>query len=303
MISILLSTYHGAPWLPTLLDSLIGQDLDECRIIIRDDGSTDSTGEIIRAAAEEYDHIEAHFGPNLGVNRSFFTLLHLAAGRTGYAAFCDQDDRWEIDKLSRAIALLEEQSGGGPAMYCSRLTLAAEDLTAISLSRPCPRGPSFANALVENIATGATMVLNREAIELLDAHEPDFDRVVMYDWWIYQTIAAFGTVVFDPESRIVSRQHRGNVVGLPFGRRYWRAKAGFLASGDRHLITTQAEEFARVFADRLGPDERGRLEEFLASTRDGNLRGRWRYARSGRVFRQRPLDDLFLRIRIATGAV
>jgi len=303
MISILLSTYNGRSWLPTLLESLIAQDRDDISIVIRDDGSTDDTAGIIGAFSEEHDSVEVRIGQNIGASRSFFTLLGSLPGGTEYTAFCDQDDLWHADKISRAVSLLDEHRGAGPAMYCSRLTIADETLNEISTTRPPRREPSLANALVENIATGATMVINREAADLLIANETDLDRVVMYDWWIYLAISALGRVIFDETPHIVSRQHRGNVVGLPFGRRYWRSKARFLGRGDRHPITRQADEFDRVFGEQLSAADRQRLEEFLDISGSRNPLRRSSYALSGNVFRQRPLDDLFLKIRIMLGQV
>lgn len=303
MICILLSTYNGGAYLPALLDSLVIQDRDDITIVIRDDGSTDDTVEIIHSYAEKYDHIKAQFGQNMGVNRSFFFLLDSITEETEFVAFCDQDDHWEADKISRAVDLLKERCHEGPAMYCSRLTISDEELHEISSTRLPPRGPSFGNALVENIATGATMVINREAVDLLTAHEPDLDQVVLYDWWIYQVISALGVVVFDDRSCILSRQHAGNVVGLPFGRRYWRSKARFIRNGERYLISTQVREFSRIFRDQLAGEDRQRLDGFLANVSAPDFISRWRYALSGNVFRQRHADDLFLRVRIMLGRI
>jgi glycosyltransferase involved in cell wall biosynthesis len=303
MISILLSTYNGSAWLPSLLESLRAQDREDIAIVIRDDGSTDDTAAVIDSCLGEDDRIEARFGPNLGASRSFFELLRSLPAGTEYAAFCDQDDVWHADKISRAVSLMESQHGEGPAMYCSRLIIADGELNEITTTRVPRRGPSFANALVENIATGATMVINREAADLIIAGEPDPDRVVMYDWWIYLVISALGRVIFDDTPRIVSRQHGGNVVGLPFGRRYWRSKARFLGPGDRRRISAQAAEFARIFADRLTNGDRRLLDDFVTISRSGNLFRRARYALSGSVYRQRLLDDLFLRFRIKLGRI
>ncbi len=303
MISIILSTYNGGAYLPALLESLSAQDRSDIMIAIRDDGSSDDTAAIIGSWSEENEQVDVQFGPNLGVNHSFFSLLDSVPAETEYVAFCDQDDHWETDKISRAVDLLEERCHGGPAMYCSRLSISDEDLNQISTTRLPRQGPSFRNALVENIATGATMVINREAVDLLTSNEPDLDQVVLYDWWIYQVMSAFGTVVFDDQSHILSRQHADNVVGLPFGRRYWRSKARFISDSDRYLISTQARELSRVFRDQMTGEDRERLDDFLANVRAPDFISRLRYALSGSVFRQRPADDLFLRVRIMLGRI
>ena len=303
MICVLLSTYNGEDYLTTLLDSLLAQDYPDIKILIRDDGSTDRTRKILSDYAAEHGHIETIQGSNVGANRSFFELLASVPEGADYAAFCDQDDYWESDKLSRALGLLAEHRTDGPAMYFSRLTIADGDLNTLSLTAPPPRGPSFENALVENIATGATIVLNRAAVDLVAGHTPDIDKVEMYDWWIYQTVSALGTVLFDDQSRIKSRQHSRNVVGLPFGTRRWRSKYRFIGSRDKRKISTQAGEFSRIFQDRVSEEHRCLLDEFLAGVGESNILGRTRYAIRGRVHRQKTTDDLLLKLRIVLGLV
>jgi glycosyltransferase involved in cell wall biosynthesis len=303
VICILLSTFNGAEYLPTLLDSLLAQDALDLRIAVRDDGSTDATVEVVLSWADRHAEVDLTTGPNLGASRSFFELLTSVPDDCRYVAFCDQDDRWEPDKVSRAAEMLSARPPDRPAMYCSRLTIGDRNLTPLSLTPMPDRGPSFANALVENIATGATIMLNRPAVDLVTGHLPDIDALEMYDWWIYLTLSALGEVVFDGESRIVSRQHRRNVVGLPFGVRRLRSKARFITGGDRSSLSAQAGEFHRVFASSLSEEDRRTLETFLEHARRAGPWRRLRYARRGEVYRQRFSDDLLLRIRIALGRV
>lgn len=303
MICILLSTYNGSDYLPILLNSLVAQDYPNIRIVIRDDGSTDETCDILSTYAEKYDHIEALYGPNVGANKSFYMLLDSIPREARYAAFCDQDDYWESDKVSRALKVISEQQEAEPALYCSRLTIADCDLKVILLSSPPTHGPSFENALVENIATGSTIVINREAVDLLAGHIPDMNQLEMYDWWIYQTISAFGTVMYDDQSRILSRQHSRNVVGLPFGIRRWRSKYNFIRSRNKSKISTQAREFSRIYHDDLSDSNRHLLDEFLTHVQDSKLPRRMKYALQGRVFRQRMTDNLLLKLRIILGKV
>src|SRR5207248_4010921 len=121
------------------------------QLLIRDDGSTDETVSIIERYRTR-SNIRAFYETNVGVVTSFFRLLQSSTSDAGYIAFCDQDDVWEKDKLSRAIKMLEEVVGTGPKMYCGRARVVTEDLIPIGLTSLPGRGPSFRNALVQNIA-------------------------------------------------------------------------------------------------------------------------------------------------------
>ena len=53
-IDILLSTYNGADYLNEQLASIAAQDIDEWRLMIRDDGSTDNSVAIIKKFALDH---------------------------------------------------------------------------------------------------------------------------------------------------------------------------------------------------------------------------------------------------------
>lgn len=155
-------------------------------------------------------------GAYLGAAQSFMSLLRGMSPEASYAAFCDQDDVWLPDKLEVAVSGIEHFEG--PAMYCSAVTLVTEDLAEVKVHRRCVRGPSFDNVLVENIATGYTIVLNRPGIDPLASRNPT--KVVMHDAWCHLVIAGCGEVVYDCRPYVLYRLHRGNAVGV--GRTLWQ---------------------------------------------------------------------------------
>jgi hypothetical protein len=179
-------------------------------------------------------------------------------------------------------------------MYCSRLLLVDDALRPIGRSPLPRRGPAFENALVENIATGCTIVLNAAARQLLLRSLPA-DGVRMHDWWAYLTLSAFGRVVYDPEPRILYRQHGGNVVGAATGWRRWSQRIERFRSGAHRARTAaQAAAFAALCGASLPPARRRVLDRFVAHTRAPATR-RVRYALTSDVWRQRPVDSLIFR--------
>ena len=93
-----------------------------------------------------------------------------------WIAFADQDDQWLAGKLSRAIAALAAKDPEVPALYCSRTWITDENLRGRRLSPSRPKPPGFANALVQNIAGGNTIVLNGAASKLIAAAAGDPDH-------------------------------------------------------------------------------------------------------------------------------
>src|SRR6266568_4048026 len=162
-VVVVMSTYQGERFVTEQVRSILDQLPADGRLLVRDDGSTDSTADLIEAIGDQ--RVSLTRGTNVGFARSFFTLLESVPEEATLVMLSDQDDVWLPCRIDRAAQLLGQCEG--PALYCSRLQLVDEAMRPIGLSSPWPRGPSFANALAENIVTGCTVALNRAALALV----------------------------------------------------------------------------------------------------------------------------------------
>jgi rhamnosyltransferase len=209
-VQILLSTYNGEKYLKEQLDSLIEQIGVNISILVRDDGSTDSTKEILEHYQKK-GFLIWYSGENLQPAYSFFDLMKKAS-LTKYYAFCDQDDVWDNNKLIVAVEELKKFDPEIPSMYFSKAKLVDENLNEICNGR-YPIGKfTFGTALIRNNVTGCTLVLNRKLLEQANHYTPQY--VLMHDHWVYLVCLALnGNVVYDPVSHIKYRQHVGNVCG------------------------------------------------------------------------------------------
>lgn len=300
-VCILLSTYNGQKYIREQLDSIRAQTYLNWQLLIRDDGSSDSTLEILREYALEDQRIQVSAGVNCGVVASFLSLLEGADENCGFFAFCDQDDVWLPDKLERALNCISNRGYGSPCLYCSRLTYVDSTLQAIGES-PMPSRIGIENALVENIATGCTVVINAELRQMIVGRNPM--NVIMHDWLCYQVAACFGVVVVDQESRILYRQHEGNVVGgtssyIKQIRR--RIVSHFTRSRKQLTMLDQACGFLECYKREIPIPVRTEIERFV-SIREGVV-NRLVYALTTKLRRNRPLDTFLLRLLIAAGRV
>ena len=238
-VDILLATYNGQAYLPELLKSLEDQSIKNWRLLVSDDGSNDDTIALIREFARHHA-VEIFEGPGLGPGPNFISLAQRADGSANYYAFCDQDDIWLPDKLQRAVENLEASETQTAALYCSRQKLIDEAGHDCGMSRSYSRPPSFRNALVENIATGCTVVMNQKLKDLLAELDPP--TVKHHDWMAYLlATGTAGTVIYDPEPSILYRQHPGNTIS---------ANTGLRASLDRAFRIFKGE-FGRRFEENL----------------------------------------------------
>lgn len=297
-VQILLSSYNGEKYIEEQLDSLLGQDYGNFSILIRDDGSSDSTREIIKRYAATQKQISYYTGENIGVINSFFDLVLHADPQADYYAFSDQDDVWLKDKVSQAVSMLENMDSNKPLLYCGRTTAVKEDLTDIRSSiKPYRVRPDFSNALVENICTGCTSLFNQQLLDLVQNNIPRF--TVMHDWWLYLIASVYGEVCYDEKSYILYRQHGENEIGTKttYYDEFIKRCKNFRKN--RGNISRQAEEFKRLFD--LG-QEKSRLLHYVINARK-DIRSRLKIIFSNQVYRQRKIDNFIFKILFLLGRV
>jgi glycosyltransferase involved in cell wall biosynthesis len=299
-VNILMSTYNGEKYLSEQLDSIMTQTYRTFRLTIRDDGSKDGTPAILSRYAALDDRVKLSLEDNLGVVGSFYRLLKNADQNSHFFAFADQDDVWQSNKLERGVSVLSRFDAAIPLLYCSRLEYVSADLTHRGFSPKIVKTHGIGNALVQNLATGCTIVINRAALELLLKHNWP-PRVIMYDWWFYIVISAFGKVVHDDFVSMKYRQHGRNLIGgtvsimSDFNKRITnfigREKRGFFG------CYVQACGFWMSYQEELTDDIRVIVRQFIESRQ--SLLHRIRYlTRRNRVYRMTLIDDILLLLLI-----
>jgi glycosyltransferase involved in cell wall biosynthesis len=299
-VSVLLSSYNGARYIEDQVNSILSQRDVGITLYIRDDGSSDATVAIVSRLASLNSNIIFDVGDNIGFISSFFNLLARSDDDAHYYAFADQDDFWLPEKLITGVMRLEARGGGAPAMYCSRTEYVNESLEHLSYSTEYEQEDiGFGNSLVQNIATGCTIVINANAKKLVLTELPLI--CVVHDWWIYLVVSAFGVVVYDPVSHIKYRQHAGNVIGASssFVKNTIKRTRRFFSSAHQNRTSLQIAEFKRIFHARLTPSQFRDVSHMLAADR-----GIWnRFSLVCRRFywRQNIVDSILLRIMILMG--
>lgn len=231
-------------------------------------------------------------GPGQGFAENFRFLMTRAEIDADYYAFCDQDDRWDEAKLATAIEWLS-QRGDRPALWCSRTRLISADGADLGHSILFARPPSFRNALVQSIAGGNTMVMNRKARDLL-LEASRRTSFVSHDWWSYQIVTgAGGDFHYSAKAWTAYRQHPGNLVG---GNNAWQARLARVRQLFRGRFNRWNEcnlAGLQQCEDLLTPDAVSAMRQF-ARARSAPLPARLLSLRRSGVYRQSALDQISL---------
>lgn len=299
-VAILLATYEGQAYLAEQLDSFIAQDHPSWRVWASDDGSTDETISILQAyQQQDSERFRVLQGPQKGMTANFLSLACNEEITADYYAFSDQDDIWLPDKLSRALAWLELQPADQPALYCSRTQLVDKNNHEKGLSPLFSRQPAFANALVQNIGGGNTMVFNHTARKLLQGAGTGVTAAA-HDWWLYLMVSGCnGKVYYDHQSTLRYRQHGKNLIGSNSG---WAARmirirklfqGTFKNWNDGNITALHAVK------EQLSPTSRLILERF-SEARQKRLPSRLLSLYRCGIYRQTTLGNLGLLVAAIT---
>ena len=270
-VQILMSTYNGEAYLREQMDSILaqktilGKEKIAISLLIRDDGSKDNTIKILEEYKKRFSQISYIKGENIGACKSFFKLMQKVEKEMDYIAFSDQDDVWKENKIKRAISGLKKYDTI-PAMYASDLEIVNYNLELIKVSNNTSKHfyPSFGNALIENICTGCTIVINKKLYDMVVKTVPRY--AYMHDWWLYMTASCFGKVLYDKKAWIKYRQHKENTVGSAV--KYWKLMEKRIRNFHllQKYVPLQIKEFIEIF--ELPEDKRKLAEQMIISDKD-----------------------------------
>ncbi|WP_173025676.1 glycosyltransferase family 2 protein [Acidovorax sp. SRB_14] len=298
IVTVVLATYNGEFFLPEQLESLAAQSRRPDRLVLRDDGSTDRSVELVQAWADRNGvALQQVRGPRLGPARSFMKALQMAEPADIFL-FCDQDDVWQPYKIERALNLVPWGDDVAPTLCATRLEIVDEQLNPLRLSF-LPTDLSFSSAACESLLTGCTMAFNAAFRELLVHALPE--HAPMHDWWCYllATSANGAALHFDPTPTVLYRQHGGNALGAgPVGWSALRARGLRFFGRNSTMRSRQLQEFAKLHGSALTPEAAAILCQLLAAKR--GLMPRLRAAFTTPIRRQTFLATLTTRLALLT---
>lgn len=258
-ISVLMSTYNGGRYLRQQIDSILQQEGVEVHLLVRDDGSTDNTLDILKSYAQK-GQLKLYQGENLKSARSFLRLLK-DSEKCDYYAFADQDDYWEVEKLRVAVERLQDYKEDTYALYLAQPQAADPNLNPLPTTQFKPLN-TFGESLVYRFAMGCTMVLNNKLREVIISYEQQYP--CMHDVWIYTIAHAIGSkVIWDNQPHTLNRQHGNNVVGLGEGIcKKWSARLKRLCNKEEERYH-QNSEIREAFRHLMPLENKDTIDTFV----------------------------------------
>lgn len=256
-VDIVMAVYNGEKFVKEQIDSILAQDYQNFRLLVRDDHSQDGTLEIIKNYVKAYPN-KIFLLPSsgkLGVKGNFSALLEYA--KAPYIMLSDQDDIWLKDKVSKSLKKMKELEAS-KGLDCPLLIHADLKVVDAHLNLIDPSFWKFAHLkpaqshqlnklLTQNVVTGCTILINRPLLKLA---LPIPSETPMHDWWLALVASAFGYIESISEPLILYRQHGKNTLGAKkYGSLKWYKEGIIKLLGNRLEIFPNQEQ-AKILYER-----------------------------------------------------
>jgi len=182
-VSVVVTTYNYAKYLPFALESILEQTLQDLEIVLVNDGSTDNTNEVV----QKYAHLQnlCYISQNnAGQAVAKNTGIHAARG--AFIAFLDADDIWIRDKLEKQLPLFDDPQVGvvyGRTTYIDELNrpMAFE----VRNPRLQPRKGWVVDHLVmDNFVPFSAAVVRRSCFDSVGVMNTTYQMGIDWDLWL-----------------------------------------------------------------------------------------------------------------------
>lgn len=294
-IAVLLSTYNGEQYIEKQIESILYQEgIESLTIIVRNDGSKDSTLSVLRKLQKDHNNIEILDGQNIGLVASFLELLQYAYEKNyDYYSFSDQDDYWLPEKMNIAITALEGHDE--PCMYASCSTIVDDHLKQSgSITQIKIREITFFNSAIQNFCPGHNQVLNRAMAERVVSKTKYTPAIYSQDMWITKVASITGTIIFDNTPHTLYRQHANNQLSFGKSKIEWvKNHIKRLKKNEGQKIAIQLRYFCECYQEFLTDEQKTETKKFFDCQK--SFIKRVSYIAHTKMYRQRSFETLLFK--------
>jgi glycosyltransferase involved in cell wall biosynthesis len=242
-VSVCICTFNGAEYVGEQLDSIFRQTVLPDELIWADDGSTDSTAEIVRGVVDSFRQagravqvvvLEPQASP-LGFVLNFERAL--LAASNDYVVLADQDDVWEPRRIEVGLTVFAESPGTqivacdvalidevgrskGQSLFDS-MAISASELRALNSQ------DALGAAIKRSVLPGMALMARSSFL----ATTLPVGEGWPHDYWLVVNAAARGGLRVIPDRLVSYRQHQNNVMGVG-SRRLVTRLMRLLATGE-----------------------------------------------------------------------
>ena len=208
LVSIVMAAYNAEKTIAETVTSLLDQTYTPKEIIITNDGSTDTTPQILNNIAKEHPDIvtiihQENKGQSIARNAS------ISAAKGDFIAFMDADDIWAPHKIERQVQYFAEHENIAMT-YTEGMTVdeVGNKLDPFNCSKEFT-GACFETLFLRNNIIGSSVMVRKSVLDKVGAFTPYLRACE--NWELWTRISREHQIDFIDEELAYYRQHDNNM--------------------------------------------------------------------------------------------
>ncbi|MDZ8262017.1 glycosyltransferase [Nostoc sp. ChiQUE01b] len=178
--SVIIPAYNSENTIHHTIQSVLNQTLNDLELIVINDGSEDSTLDVVTQIKDPRIKIFSY--TNAGGNVSRNRGLQLAVGE--FVSFLDADDLWTPDKLQSQLKALQENATATVA-YSWTDYIDENSEIVLSGTHVIANGDVYEKLLLTNfLENGSNPLIRREALLKLGGFDESLSAAQDWDMWL-----------------------------------------------------------------------------------------------------------------------
>ncbi|MEP6754170.1 MAG: glycosyltransferase [Chthonomonadales bacterium] len=219
LINIIVPVYNGERYLSQTVESVLKQSRSDWRLLLVDDGSTDTTPQLAKEFAESDPRISVIIQENRGLSAARNTGIKTLTADCEYVAFLDADDLWKPEFLQTLIIALERDPAA-VGIHCVPSYIDADGNPTIDsildervLTQLHPKSlrhrshmsrTTFFDLVIENCMVVGSQILRRSVVDEVGLFDEAANTHEDWDYWV--RAARRGNFLRRPEKLMVYRR-------------------------------------------------------------------------------------------------
>lgn len=214
LVDVVIPAYNAAHYIEETLLSVAMQGQALAKVIVVNDGSSDSTLEIVSRFAASHPTIAIQIINQENAGLSAARNAGIKAATAPYIAFLDADDLWLQEKLNMQLAVFNQSKDEKLGLvYCAYgvISETSARLPTVVLIRPKLRGNVARKLLLGNFisGSGSAVVIKKSVFTLVGLFDEKLRAGEDWDMWL--RISKHFHVDYCPEELVLIRLHDANM--------------------------------------------------------------------------------------------
>jgi len=182
LVTVILPTWNRVKWLSRSVESVLSQTFKDFELIVVDDGSTDSSSELLKNYSEKIRTFI--FDNNHGVSKA--RNFAISNSSSEWIAFLDSDDYWHPEKLQKQIDLIKIDSQC-PIHFTDEIWVRNGVRVNPKKKHQKQEGWIFQPSLELCLISPSSVILKREIMERHGMFDETLPVCEDYDLWLRLT--------------------------------------------------------------------------------------------------------------------